>query len=84
MVTAFRPLEPWMKKGAQVQLSNNTATIKNMLTANLGKSTGLAIDGPVVLSFLVQPTGTSFEWSIRPNNVEPVKSKVIPFPEHLG
>jgi len=68
----YTELQPWMQKDATVQLSNNTGTIKNMLTAKLGESMGFNVNGPVVLSLLVQPTGVKHAFTFNPNDVKPI------------
>lgn len=81
----FRPIEPWMKKGATIQMPNNTGVLMSFVTTTLGKSTGYKEDGPVMLSCNVQLKGVKKSFPFNPWDMSPVIPKgPLPFPEHIG
>lgn len=73
----YRLKEGWMKRGAMVQLSNNTGRLHNMTVSRIGNA-------EYVLGMAVQPTGLDKIFPFNPWNIDPVTEKKLPFPEVMG
>ena len=80
----YRQFEPWMKKGATVQMPNNTGTLHSIVTAELGETTGYSGINPVVLSCTVKLTGVKQAFPFNPWDMSQLQPKKLPYPEHIG
>ena len=75
----YRPLEGWMRKGAKVQMPNNTGTLQNLTVSKINRG-----EGDYVLACSVQPDGVKHSFPFNPWDIEPVAERRLPFPEVMG